>query len=550
MTVPKPLVDDIVDGRCLPFVGSGFSVNAVLPDGRRMPTWPGLTSALAQSAGASPDLAGPEVASLFEKRFGRVQLIEQIRKALYVDQSSPGPAHITFGRLPFDTVYTTNFDTLLEDTYRLLRLPYRALVGERQMPFHGGRTMASIVKMHGDVRHEEYITITREDYAAYLNRYPVIATHLSAMLITRTPLFLGYSLTDPNFISIQEIVKSRLGDLVRMSYVIQFNTPEDEVNKLLDKGIHVISLHAESDEARTEALTHFLESILRACDINSVQNLRSAEPGLFEPVDPVNIQQALSSGNSAAVLSGSSHFALVLMPFGSVSNTVFREAVSPAIDSFGLIPVTVDQLDSAQSRILETVRTGVQQARLCIADISDGNPNVTFEVGLAVSFRKPLLLIARKDAALPIDFIDRHILRYEPEDLDSLQDRLRSAIESLLGTDLMDEARELIATGHYRAAIAVLGSLLEQTLWSRYRFLHPNETKEARKNRSLRALVDALATEQALPQQLYNDLVEAISTRNRAVHTGTTLSAEEANFMFDRVRDVLQLSPPTAPVLY
>src|SRR5207244_3477193 len=141
----------------------------------------------------------------------------------------------------FDTVYTTNFDALLEDSYRAIGRPFRTLAGELQMPFHGGRQTVSVVKMHGDLRHEEHMTITSEDYRGYLRRYPVIATHLSAMLITRTPLFIGYSLTDPDFISIRNIIRNRLGRFERMYYVVQFDVSPHQQLTLLKENVHVIS---------------------------------------------------------------------------------------------------------------------------------------------------------------------------------------------------------------------------------------------------------------------------------------------------------------------
>jgi len=199
MNIPQPLLDDIVAGKCLPFIGAGFSSNAHLPNGLQMPTWPELTEILAKDAKVSPDCDGPFVASEYEKKFGHVQLIEAIRKALHADHAESGEAHKAFVELPFDTIYTTNFDLLLEDSYSLVRKPFRSLVGELQMPFHGGPLTTSIVKMHGDLRHEEHIIVTQEDYDSYLTDYPVIATHLSAMLITRTALFIGYSLSDPDF---------------------------------------------------------------------------------------------------------------------------------------------------------------------------------------------------------------------------------------------------------------------------------------------------------------------------------------------------------------
>lgn len=171
MKIPLPLLDGITSGKCLPFVGAGFSLNAKLPEKYKMPDWSGLKKVMAKAIGVSEMVDGPEVASAFERLFGRVQLIETIRKALHSDLAEPGKAHRAFAQLPFDTVYTTNFDLLLEEANSLLRRPYRSLVGELQMPFHGGPLTTSIVKMHGDLRHEEHVIVTKEDYADFLNRY-------------------------------------------------------------------------------------------------------------------------------------------------------------------------------------------------------------------------------------------------------------------------------------------------------------------------------------------------------------------------------------------
>ena len=98
---------DISDGRCLPFIGAGFSLNAKLPVELKMPDWNGLANQLARSTKLDGTLAPPTIAERYEQRFGRVQLIEAIRKALHVGRAKPGAAHLSFAMLPFDTVYTT-----------------------------------------------------------------------------------------------------------------------------------------------------------------------------------------------------------------------------------------------------------------------------------------------------------------------------------------------------------------------------------------------------------------------------------------------------------
>ena len=91
MKAPKPLIEDIEAGQCVPFVGAGFSMNGIVRGGGTMPDWASLTAHLAGIIGGSPEIGGPAIALAFEKKFGRVQLIESIRTALHTDRVEPGP---------------------------------------------------------------------------------------------------------------------------------------------------------------------------------------------------------------------------------------------------------------------------------------------------------------------------------------------------------------------------------------------------------------------------------------------------------------------------
>src|ERR1022692_2568922 len=277
MNIPYPIISDIAKGRCLPFIGAGFSKNAALPAGLMMPDWNDLTKILGKQAGTPSGTAPLIVAQRYQDKYGRVQLIEAIRDALHPEKARPGQAHRAFSRLPFDTVYTTNFDLLLEEAYNLELRPFRSLVGELQLPFHAGRTASSIVKMHGDLRHEEHIIATQNDYDGFLSKYPVVATHLSAMLITRTPLFIGYSLSDPDFNKIREVVKSRLGDFERMSYVVQFDVSPEEIEASLTDRIHIISL-STGTASRDSVLATCFDEILAQLDTHSGVSLRTSRP--------------------------------------------------------------------------------------------------------------------------------------------------------------------------------------------------------------------------------------------------------------------------------
>lgn len=47
---PKPFLEDLINNRCLPFIGAGFSKNADIPKGKRMLDWHTKTTVTASNA--------------------------------------------------------------------------------------------------------------------------------------------------------------------------------------------------------------------------------------------------------------------------------------------------------------------------------------------------------------------------------------------------------------------------------------------------------------------------------------------------------------------
>ena len=506
-------------------------MNAVVPGGC-MPDWIGLTALLASEGGLDKTLTGPEVAQRYEHRFGRVQLIEAVRRALHIDNARPGKSHLALAQLPFDTVYTTNFDLLLEAGYSASGRPFRSLVGELQLPFHAGQTATSIIKMHGDLRHEECITLTREDYAEFLERHPVVATHLSAMLITRTPLFIGYSLTDPDFTSIREVVRSRLGQFERMSYVIQFDALPDDVENALKNRIHIINLPTNG-RAKDEILEELFLWVLHRLDTRAGAQLRRSRPDVFEEALPQTGTGLPDTATSEALLQTTSKLCFVMMPFSEVYDRIYRELVVPAAQDAGLSTVRADEISGA-GFVMEQIRAAIQQSRLCIADVTDRNANVLYEVGFAEAARKPVVLIANNLAQLPFDVASQRVLLYS-DDLERGKDQLRRAIAHTLTNDRFFEAEKLIATGSSRGAIAVAAVMLEHYL----RELSNRHGIDPGPRSPTREVVRVLVNNGIVDKKMGMFIDKAFEIRNRAVHAmGTEPKLEEAQFVLDLTKEL------------
>ena len=535
--LPQPLIDDIANDRCLPFVGAGFSLNTDCDEGYSMPDWTILSNQLAAAAGLrNGNVDGPDAAAAYERKFGRVHLIDAVRRSLSPEHVRPGRAHTAFVQLPFETIYTTNFDMLLEDALQASSKPFRSLVGELQLPFHSGRLATNLVKMHGDIRHEEHFVITRGDYDTFLETYPVVATHLSAMLIVRTALFLGYSRTDSDFLQIQSVIKSRLGKFQRMPYIIQFDATPAEIEAGLDENLHVVNIATEGNSNRAELLTDFFNALQKEVDAIAGRGLRRSEPGAFEKVSSTTLDRTYQADDAVDLLEGSSTLCFVMMPVRRESESIYWQLIKPATEQIGLTALRADQI-LMPGQIMEQVRAAIRESRVCIADITAANANVLYELGLAEALGKPVLLIAEIGSKPPFDIAGRRYIPYDPANPGAVVDSVIAMLLQQLQRDKFDEAETLINSGHYRAAVAVMGVILEHALTQALR------STDLTFNRSLVSttrLASVMLRSKIITRPDYDAIKEFSQIRNRAVHELADPSGDEARLALELLKRILK----------
>lgn len=208
---PKPpgtLVRYIKEGRCIVFVGAGLSAGAGLP------TWSGLLNRIIEASSLpggdeeAEELKGLvtkgkllEVADHLKERLGssfHAQLTEQLR-------GDTGPLPETFKllmRIPFAAWVTTNYDKLLERAYSEVQGGFpRVLTHMDTEPL--GRLLFDsgkfVLKAHGDIDRHGTVVLTSRDYAEIIHANPSFNAVFSSLLLTRALLFVGYSLSDPDF---------------------------------------------------------------------------------------------------------------------------------------------------------------------------------------------------------------------------------------------------------------------------------------------------------------------------------------------------------------
>jgi len=127
----------------------------------------------------------------------------------------------------------------------------------------------------------------------------------------------------------------------------------------------------------------------------------------------------------------------VMQPFDSGPfDKRYDDVLSPAITDAGLEPYRVDR-DPGVSIPIDDIEKGIRNSRICLADITDDNPNVWFELGFAIAIPKGVVLVCSADrtSRFPFDVQHRSIIKYEtesPQDFDELQRKIAEHIRALL----------------------------------------------------------------------------------------------------------------------
>ncbi|SFQ79895.1 SIR2 family protein [Hymenobacter arizonensis] len=185
---------EVANGDAAVFAGAGLSVGAGYVD------WRGLLEDIAQDVGLKIDQE-TDLISLAQfhhnERGGRGKLNARIIEE-FTEKAELTQNHKILARLPINTFWTTNYDSLIETALEAAgkRVDTKHEVGQLSNPMY--RRQAVVYKMHGDAKHADQATLTKDDYERYHSKNAAFVTTLSSDLVSKTFLFVGFSFTDPN----------------------------------------------------------------------------------------------------------------------------------------------------------------------------------------------------------------------------------------------------------------------------------------------------------------------------------------------------------------
>lgn len=127
----------------------------------------------------------------------------------------------------------------------------------------------------------------------------------------------------------------------------------------------------------------------------------------------------------------------VVMPFGSLFEAEYESSIKPVIEKVGLKCIRADEV-YAKARIMDDIWRCIRSCIVVLAELTDRNPNVLYEVGLAHAIGKPVIIITRKEDDVPFDLRSLRYLFYDTND-PYWGENLHKALENML-TKVIEEA--------------------------------------------------------------------------------------------------------------
>lgn len=522
--IPMTLQEDFVNRKVIPIVGSGFSKNAILPQGKSLPDWNELGIKIKEYITDYKYVNPVDALSIFESEFSRVKLIEILAKILYVNDIKPGDTHKAFCNIFFDTICTTNFDFLIEHTLHETNRPHSIIVTEDRLPINTHEE-TKLIKLHGDFNHPQKMIITEKDFDTYLEKNKVLSTYISNLFITKTLFLIGYSFDDPDIRGLWQIINDRLGQLSRPAYTVMVDASPIEISRFERRNIKVINLKG-SKAKYPEILYRFFSEIKEMIDEKSSGKITVTNEKAQEEI-------ILSSNNN--------RLCFISAPLSRIS--FLKEMLYPVLFENQITPITLDEVIMPSDNWMTKSETLLKESAMAIVDASGNSASVMWELGVIMDLKKKLIIIADKEQfqGLPNSISNYDYLLYNTnkeneEFISCFNEKLISLSRTLIPkTD--NEPSRLLNKNEYDAAVISAFRILESSL-REYLHIENRKSNISRPVPLIQMLGELRNT--GLPKELLYRIEDFISIRNRVVHTSTTVDKKTATDIVKTVNNIIK----------
>lgn len=178
------------------------------------------------------------------------------------------------------------------------------------------------------------------------------------------------------------------------------------------------------DSLRAAKLLEEHDGKLRVTDVSHEGTVNTGTTETFKKLE-----------RSVTVKSSDSCF--VMMPFADPLGGYYEKIYRPAIEKAGLIPIRADNEIFGTGKIIDQIWSGINGARVLVAELTSRNANVFYELGLAHALKKPVVLVSSNEGDVPFDLHHIRVIYYDVNDpfwgsklIDKISENILSAIET------------------------------------------------------------------------------------------------------------------------
>ncbi|MDF2612257.1 MAG: hypothetical protein K0S71_43 [Clostridia bacterium] len=255
--------------RLILFIGAGISSSVSLP------SWNNLINELGGKLGYEPEvfkMLGDNIELSEYYGLKQEKCLENIKKyfdsivGIEVEQKvKESKIYEAITKLGVDRIYTTNFESLIEDAYKI-HYPAQAIhtIYDLKSLNDSKEGAVEIIKLHGDLKVVDDMVLTQSSYFKRYDFENSLDILLRSDLLNKSVLFIGYSFNDYNlkymFHKLNSLwSREEIGNRPK-SYI--FLTENNPVQRTLMKENYNMESIVTDDLDKSKAVEKFLSDIL------------------------------------------------------------------------------------------------------------------------------------------------------------------------------------------------------------------------------------------------------------------------------------------------
>lgn len=186
------------------------------------------------------------------------------------------------------------------------------------------------------------------------------------------------------------------------------------------------------------------------------------------------------------------------------ADQLYQHIIKPVCEKCGFVARRVDEFNTSGS-ITQEILDALNDYELVIADLTEHNPNVFFEIGYRTKNQKPIIHLKRKGETIPFDISSIRTFEYDLTDLDMVtatKDRLEQVIKNFK----YDESKETKKGSNNFENNMIVASLND----IQYKIDVLTDEIKKKENETIKTIIETFNEQKSEPESLEAEMMKIL----------------------------------------